>query len=132
MFKSYCRHCIVFLFLFLYISATPHAKFCHYTVQRTISLMTTISISTVPITAGLSACQAFSVKQDPAVQNKISKEIPEIAGNYFGHLEIPDFDSASLSTSKKKWLGGTGIFEVPLFRLNKPRSPELLQKLWFT
>lgn len=102
MFKSYCSGvALFFLFLLLYISATPLAKFGHYTARRTISLMTTISISTVPTAAGLLACQAFSVKQYPAVQNKIFKEIPDIAGNYFGHLEIPDFDSASLSTSKK-------------------------------
>lgn len=82
--------------------------------------MTTIIISTDPFAPESSACQAFQTKQDPAVQNKMSEEILELTGDDFGHLEIPDFDSASLSTPIKE-LRRTVIFEVPLFLLNKPR-----------
>lgn len=83
---------------FLYISVVPQAKFCHYTITRTDFLMTTISISIDPIAPGLPAYQTFPAKQDPALKNKISREILDFAGNYFGPLEIPDFDSASLSS----------------------------------
>lgn len=60
--------------------------------------MTTISVSIDPIAPGLPACQIFSAKQDPEFQNKISSEILDLAGNYFEHLKIPNFDSASLSS----------------------------------
>lgn len=83
--------------------------------------MTRISISVNPIATGLPAFQIFSTKQDPALQNKISKKILDLAGNYFRNMEIPDFDSALCSAT---------VFEVFLLQLNKTRS--LCQKLWFT
>lgn len=74
-----------------------------------------------PIATGLPAFQFFSTEQDPVLQNTISKKILDLAGNYFGNSEIPDFDSASCSTT---------AFEVSLLQLNKTRT--LFQKLWFT
>lgn len=88
-------NCIVSLFL--YISVVSWAKFCRYTITRTNFLMTTISVSIDPTAPVLPACQIFSAKQDPALQNKISKEILDLAGNYFGHLEIPDWFSVTFS-----------------------------------
>jgi len=60
--------------------------------------MTTISISIDSAAPGLQASQIFSAKQDLTFKNKISREILDLAGNYFGHLEIPGFDSVSLLT----------------------------------
>lgn len=132
MFKLYCSEvALFFLFFFLYISATPHAKFCHYTVQRTISLMTTISISTVQLQLGcrlVKPSQSNRIQQFKIKSPRKSQRLQEIILDTWKSMTLIQHHFQA----PKKLLGGTGIFEVPLFRQNKPRSPDLLQKLWFT